>query len=1086
MANHSDAVLVPRSGFVLNLLGTFQFIPLDGDPKGAPLRFPTRKLESLLAYLVLHRTAPISRQQLAFLLYPDSEDTQARTNLRLLLHRLRTSLPYAERLIDSDAQNVWWRTDAPVRVDVIEFERTIAEADQTANSRAHSAARTALEHAVVMYQGDLLPDCYDDWIEPERERLQGIFVYVLERLIGTYGQAREYSNAVATANRLLGIDQFSETAYLALMRSHAALGERGAALRAYHRCVTIFQQELSAEPGQALRDAYTQLLSANLDTAPVLTLQAPLVGRDAEWQHLRTAWTRAASGPPKLLLLTGEAGIGKTRLTEELTIWARRQSVTALATACYASENSLPYAPILAWLRAPEIVPARTQLEPNWRQELRVLLPEISDTQSAGELVPLPPSWQRQRLFEAMARALLATTQPLLLAIDDAQWADRDTLEWLHYLLHYASTPLLIVATARSEELDENTALVALRDDLRHADRLSEIALGTLSRHDTFQLAQHLSAQPLDSIHAERLFAETEGNPLFVVEIMRAGMTGDEPATGARKLQDNHPLSSEALLPPKVMAVIERRLAHISPAAHQVLDTAAVIGHSFSFAVLKYAAQTAEENIVDGLDELWRRRIVREYGTFQYDFTHDKLRAVAYANLSSARRRIVHRRVAEALEQANRAQPDAVAAPLALHYERAGNFTRAISMYRRTGEIATRLYANTDALDNFERALQLLDRADVELGEIERETVRAEISAQGGEVLFLLGRYEEARTAFELARSSSNESNGIWRAELYRKLGNCWRELHRYPEALNTYDRATVALETNASPIAQLWQTRIEIEFDRFNIYYWLGDFSSIRTLITLLQSWVEQYASPPQRARFYQTKAIATLRLGRYTASDEAVTAARNYLTMLEAAGDSVWLQSAHFQLGFTLLWQGDMGAAEREMLTALDLARARGDVSLHARCLTYLTVARRLRGDLEQTRVYAEQSLEFAARAQMNDYIGAAHGNRAWLAWRKSDVKQTLEEGHLALEAWQKLPNAYMFQWLALLPLIAASLQTNALENALSFAATLVQASQQRMPLELETLFARALKAAKNDLAAARASLRQSLTPARKFNML
>ena len=213
--------------------------------------------------------------------------------------------------------------------------------------------------------------------------------------------------------------------------------------------------------------------------APLLPLQAPLVGRDAEWQHLGAVWKRAAAGQPRLLIVTGEAGIGKTRLVEEFIMWVRRQGATALMANSYASENDLAYAPVITWLRDPASARHRKQLETTWMSESMCLLPEVRvERHGIDEPLPLREAWQRQRLFEALARATLAGTAPLLLCLEDLQWCDNDTLEWLHFLLRFDSRArLLVIGTARSEELAQNNALRFLLDDQRHADRLSEIAL---------------------------------------------------------------------------------------------------------------------------------------------------------------------------------------------------------------------------------------------------------------------------------------------------------------------------------------------------------------------------------------------------------------------------------------------------------------------------------------------------------------------------------------------------------------------------------------------------------------------------------
>ena len=225
----------------IRLLGNFSLALANTELTGAH----TARLQALVAYLLLHRDAPQSRQQVAFLFWPDTNEAQAHTNLRQLLHALRHRLPRSEAFLEVTDKTVRWRGDAPFTLDAAEFEAALAEAPRSEGS----ARLAALERAVASYGGDLLPGCYDDWLLLERARLAGCFLDALEQLILLLEQRRDYSRALDHAERLVRHDPLHEAAYRHLMRLHAVNGDRAAALRVYHTCVTA----LAARVGRPAR-----------------------------------------------------------------------------------------------------------------------------------------------------------------------------------------------------------------------------------------------------------------------------------------------------------------------------------------------------------------------------------------------------------------------------------------------------------------------------------------------------------------------------------------------------------------------------------------------------------------------------------------------------------------------------------------------------------------------------------------------------------------------------------------------------------------------------------------------------------------
>jgi DNA-binding SARP family transcriptional activator len=661
----------------------------------------------LIAYLLLHRDRPVARSEVAFTLWPESSDAQALTNLRRELHLLRHALPDADRFLGLDRATVRWRPDGPFRLDVADFEAAV--------ERVASPDVEALQAAVAAYTGDLLPTVYDDWISPYRDRLRDLMLKTLEALATGLEDRREYRAAIERWERLVAIDPLDEAAYRGLMRVAALAGNRSAGLRAYHACVRALQDDLGVEPSPETMRAYDRLLTLDVSEVPLRSepearLQPPLVGRQPEWEALVHASERAAAGTPTVVLLQGEAGIGKSRLIEELDRWARARGTTVLATRAWEAEGALAYAPVIAWLRKGSLGPTLEQLDDVWLSEIARLLPEIlADRPGLARPEPMLESWHRQRLFEALAVALRNARPPLLLVLDDANWVDRDTLEWLNFLLRTELLPAVVLLGARSGEVETNDALTTLVSDTRSRDEipLLDIELGPLTEADTAALAAASTDRQLDASAQAALYRETEGHPLFVVEMARAGLPV---ATGVVAAGDADLRSSGRVsgMPARMRAVILARLRQLTPTAQHVAGVAATIGHEFDVDLLSDSADLDEPELVAALDELWRRRIVREHGLDRYDFSHDRIREVAATELGPAERRLLHRRIAQALELRHHDDIDPIAAQLAVHLVAAGSADRACDMFERAAAVAARVLATAEAERHLSRALAIL------------------------------------------------------------------------------------------------------------------------------------------------------------------------------------------------------------------------------------------------------------------------------------------------------------------------------------------------------------------------------------------
>lgn len=674
--------------------------------------FTYSKGKALLAYLAV-TGQPCGRETLAALLWSELPDSEARTNLRVVLSNLRQFL--APSLLIT-RETVGLNPECRPWIDVVAFQQALEQSRGAADIGQVQAA-------VALYRGDLLAGftvpgaaAFDEWVAGQRERLRQLVLFALHELAARYVARRTYLAGIEALNQLLTLDPWREEAHRQLMELYAHSGQRSAALAQYAICRQVLADELGIAPADETQALYRAILANQIearvpDDAPTLTpLPAdpggantrppassgpPLVGRAAELARLRAAWRGLAETGQRLVVLSGEVGIGKTRLAEEFVRWANGAGSVSASARAYAAEGRLALSPVAAWLRSPLVAPQLEHLPEVWLRDVARLVPEVLITHPAlPDPGPLTGPAERERFFEALARTMLlrpsasAAPGPLVLFLDDLQWCDRDTLEWLRYLLRpERAAHLLLIGTLRSDERADNPHLPPLLTALARDGQLVEIALERLSREETAALVTGLAGGDLDAAAIGRIVQETQGNPLFVVESLR-------PAADAAGTHT-------------IRALLAARLARLSPRAREVAHLAAAIGRDCPYAVLVHATGD-EAELVEALDELCARRIFDEQGGEHYRFGHDKLREVAYGELRAARRRLIHRRIAEALAAVRADDLDVVSGEIGAHYERAGLPERAIPWYRRAAEIAERLSATDEAIRLVRHALDLL------------------------------------------------------------------------------------------------------------------------------------------------------------------------------------------------------------------------------------------------------------------------------------------------------------------------------------------------------------------------------------------
>lgn len=636
--------------------------------------FSSGPLLRLLTALVLRSGEPVTRTELAFRLWPDSSEAQARTNLRKALHLLRQELDQPEHFVETAHTTVRWLTGGPAQVDVTAF---LAASTQGID-----------EQAVRQYGGSLLPGVYDEWVLEERARLHGLVTSALARLVESSGH--DDVTSLGYALKLVDLEPASEWAHRHVIDLHRRRGDRASAVRAYHRCVELLSSELGVDPAPETRALYQQLVegvAANTGATP--TRPAPLVGRQGEWAALEYRWNRVGVDPLHLVVVVGEAGVGKSRLVADFGRSVRAEDALVLGARSYETLDAA-WAPVATWLRDDELIASLADAPAGLLSEVSRLAPQLRTRADVPSPTPVVDELGRFQFYDALATAVLYGGAPRFLVLDDLQWCDAPTLSLVTHLLHTRpSEPALIVGLVRMEEIDDDHPFLALRDAFAADGRVSVIELERLSPEETAELADAVASTPLDPAAHARLWTESEGNPLFVLERLKT----DPPGV------DSGPST------PTVRAVIERRLRRLSPEARRVAETAAVLGTEFCFDELAAVVGGSSDQLVSALDELWRRRIVGEVGG-RYDFTHDKLREVAAAGLSAARRRQLHGDVATGLIEVH--GPNHANGRLAIHLRAAARPAEAVNAFRRSAAASVELYDLDVAVGTLRSALELI------------------------------------------------------------------------------------------------------------------------------------------------------------------------------------------------------------------------------------------------------------------------------------------------------------------------------------------------------------------------------------------
>jgi DNA-binding SARP family transcriptional activator len=685
----------------IHLLGTPR-IAVDGREIGPQVA----KAFALLAYLAI-ADGPVPRERLMGLLWAESFAEAARKNLRNTLWTLRKAM--GEEVVRAQGDRLTFGDH--VEIDIRVFERFLRSAFAPSPAAPVPNRAEFFQAALASYGGPLLDGIvlqeapeFETWLVTNRERLQQKYLRLLYEAVEQARGDQHWNEVITLAQTGLRQDPFQEPLHQRLIEALARSGQRAEALRQYETLRGLLERELGVAPlpetealRAQIRDEGAGTLTRSADQAsstltrvraPVLGERpgGPFIGRDKELLVLDSALERSLDGQAQVVLLTGDLGMGKTRLWRE---WSAHLApdLAILEMRSLSATQALPFTPLLNLFASPvctrQLFRPGSPVAPIWLAEAARLLPDIRRTMpDLPPVTALPPDEERRRLFEAFVQCLQALeASGLVLFSDDMQWIDQATLDWLAYLVaRMQDRPLLLVGTYRAEDVPP-----ALHRQIMAWQREGILERAHLERLADDELAALLAALPGTEAQKAQVRERSAGNPYVALELLQA-------APGA--------------VPLALADLIRTRLERLPEGARQVLQAAAVLEPDIGYAVLRRTSGRSDDETLDALDALLHGALLVEQAG-DYAFAHPLIAPVVMTTMSQARKAFLHRRAAEGREALAGGQLLPIAGRLAEHYHQAGDSLREASFAELAADYALSLAAPGAAVAWLERALAL-------------------------------------------------------------------------------------------------------------------------------------------------------------------------------------------------------------------------------------------------------------------------------------------------------------------------------------------------------------------------------------------
>jgi DNA-binding SARP family transcriptional activator len=974
------------------------------------LVWPTQKSKALLQILLIEPGRLVPKEQIIDFLWPNLPTNKAKNNLWVTISQLRRvlepNLPARSRsfYILKQGDGYCFNSESEYWLDSETFATFLITSKSAKNLNERIFA---WEAARALYQGGYIEDePYSEWTQYPRTQWRRRYEQLLTNLAEAYGQNGNFRQAITQCRGLLVLDNTNETTYRLLMRCHASLGERGQALKVYYEAVEALQDELGLVPMPETEELAHQIEQMEGDWRFEIEqsqTSSSFVGRNKEIDLVNQLLTQTAKGQGRILIFSGEPGIGKTCLIQEVTRLASRIGFQVLSAQCYQMEKALPYQPLI------DLARQLMKYDNNWQQmatvwlhELAALVPEmeegvVTETQTTLPQDELDESKQG-RLFQAFFQlfANKANRHKLVVVIEDIQWADATTLQCLHYLArHITQVPITLIISVREENLLTDADLASLLHNIIRETHSKSLPLSRLTKKETKALLmKSTDTAPYSDRLGNWLYNETVGHPFFLTSLLQylreEGLLNNDVKTDWEMFSLSEP---GLALPDAIRDSVLSRLQRLTQFEREVLDWMAVYGRSLDFSALQIFIKQKHITLLNAVEQLVALQLLED-GTGTYDFNHNKIKEVIYQDLSGARCLLYHQQIGAALEKSK--PPLDMAAIIAYHFEHGEDNEKALKYWMLAGEHALDTYAYELAAYHFEQALALTDQP------------AAQMDAYLGLGRTLMLQDDHKATAGVIQQGlllAEHHSDDTRRAKLlYANAQNASRQ-HRTDGGIKEVEAALLAAEQAGDDnyLAQSLLLLTEVHESSGNLSHALETATRARIVSSQLKD--------------NQLEARALVEIGFLYAQraefDDAVSSAERGLELLELTDDRNAIAYAWNILGRALGGRGDYGQALDAFQNSQEEAEKVGDRYLLAQALNMKGWLYRELGDYDNSLKFDQEGVKFAQQwgkpspeisARLNVCLDVQHfGNPGRALEILEKIEKEIEVGAFGFHKWR-----------------------------------------------------------------------------------
>lgn len=934
----------------------------------------SQKHLALLVYLASWPRRRHPREQLAALFW-DTEPRLARHSLSQALYDIRKTLP--ELGLEATVQRVRLPEESGLTFEAREFERAIRENE--------------LARAVELYEGDFAPDLevagtsrFARWVEEERHRLRLEAEAVLHRYVRTSDSKAHWGQMFLSARKLLRMDALNEEAHRALMRGLWLQGDQASALRHFERERDFLARELPDGISDETMDLVDRIRSSRPGANDRIVehgAPAEMIGREEEFELLQErVRALAAGGDGGFVIVRGEAGLGKTRLLEELTDVATLEEVRVLESRCYAAESAVAFGPVVDGLAS--VAADRADAEELRYYQLGHLFPTLFGEPDREADPYGAPAAGRRRLFEEAVDLVHREVEhrPLLWVVEDVHWIDSSSAALLHHLLRrLRGRAFLLIASVRAFEQIRSTAaeLLAGRDD--PVDRLT-IDLDPLSLEETGALLEQLEEGLAERVDCRAFHRLSGGNPYYLVELARVreevgGLGGGDSEPGA--------LGQKAVRG-KVGAVIHRRLRGLSPGALRILEVAAVAGRKASAPLVAAASGLELTELNEPSRELYAHGLLEDVdGRIQ--FLHDITREYVYGKMGGLQRSALHLAVGETLASGEAAVEPGV---LAHHFRAANDSARAYEYAILAAREFRESQGHEEAISHAEFALKAANGA-------EERTAALEILSQAE---LAVGNLVQAQSYLEdlihLGSLPPRETTSIRLDLIHAHV-----EQSDWEGAIEQLDELDHRLE-KVDPEARL-EAEMRALYFRLKVAMRRRDHA---TATGVAKEFRRRRESSTSVAKSLVATGLAGISLGTYALFYRTASEARQEVDKLRKIEgqlpDELWIRSRLLQ-GTVAVKLGRWDEAEYCFRSALERASAKNAVLLKGHLLNNLSCVALEQGDWSRfEELYQEIEQLYGSLPQQLFLRLSPKLNYANSLWYSGRLRKSQELYH---ESWE-----------------------------------------------------------------------------------